>query len=167
MTKQTIESTFLQNARSRLCVHLTRQIQECLNGLQLEQIWWRPNEASNAIGNLVLHCVGSTRFYIGHVIGNSNFVRNRDAEFSERRSLPAAELLALLNISIEEADDVLSHLDPTTLLTPAERALKPAIVMDIISLQIAHYALHVGQIAYATKLLNANAIDEVWRKTQP
>ena len=167
MTKQTIESTFLQNARSRLCVHLTRQIQECLNGLQLEQIWWRPNEASNAIGNLVLHCVGSTRFYIGHVIGNSNFVRNRDAEFSERRSLPAEELLARLNIAIEEADDVLSHLDPTTLLTPAERALKPAIVMDVISLQVAHYALHVGQIAYATKLLNANAIDEVWRKTQP
>jgi len=167
VTEQTIESTFLQNARSRLCVHLTRQIQECLNGLQLEQIWWRPNEASNAIGNLVLHCVGSTRFYIGHVIGNSNFVRNRDAEFSERRSLPAAELLARLNIAIEEADDVLSHLDPTTLLTPAERALKPAIVMDIISLQVTHYALHLGQIAYATKLLNANAIDEVWRKTQP
>ncbi len=167
MTEQTIESTFLQNARSRLCVHLTRQIQECLNGLQLEQIWWRPNEASNAIGNLVLHCIGSTRFYIGHVIGNSNFVRNRDAEFSERRSHPTAELLAHLNIAIEEADDVLSHLDPATLLTPAERALKPAIVMDIISLQVTHYALHVGQIAYATKLLNANAIDEVWRKTQP
>ena len=167
MTEQTTESIFLQNSRSRLCVHLTRQIQECLNGLQLEQIWWRPNKASNAIGNLVLHCVGSTRFYIGHVIGNSNFVRNRDAEFSERRSLPAAELLAQLDIAIEEADDVLSHLDPTTLLTPAERALKPAIVMDIISLQVAHYALHVGQIAYATKLLNANAIDEVWRKTQP
>ena len=167
MTEQTIESTFLQNARSRLCVHLTRQIQECLNGLQLEQIWWRPNEASNAIGNLVLHCIGSTPFYIGHVIGNSNFVRNRDAEFSERRSHPTAELLAHLNIAIEEADDVLSHLDPATLLTPAERALKPAIVMDIISLQVAHYALHVGQIAYATKLLNANAIDEVWRKTQP
>ena len=75
--------------------------------------------------------------------------------------------LSVFNIAIEEADDVLSHLDPTTLLTPAERALKPAIVMDIISLQVAHYALHVGQIAYATKLLNANAIDEVWRKTQP
>lgn len=167
MTEQTIESTFLQSARFRLCVHLTRQVQECLNGLQLDQIWWRPNEASNAIGNLVLHCVGSTRFYIGHVIGNSDFVRNRDTEFSERRSLPVAELLAHLNIAIEEADDVLSHLDPATLLTPAERALKPAIVMDIISLQVVHYALHVGQIAYATKLLNANAIDEIWRKTQP
>ena len=167
MTEQTIESTFLQSARFRLCVHLTRQVQECLNGLQLDQIWWRPNEASNAIGNLVLHCVGSTRFYIGHVIGNSDFVRNRDTEFSERRSLPVAELLAHLNIAIEEADDVLSHLDPATLLTPAERALKPAIVMDIISLQVVHYALHVGQIAYATKLLNANAIDEIWRKPQP
>ena len=167
MTNNTIEATFLQNARSRLCIHLTRQIQECLNGLQLEQIWWRPNEASNAIGNLVLHCVGSTRFYIGHVVGNSNFIRDRDVEFSERRPLPAAELLAHLNIAIEEADDVFSRLDPDTLLNTAERALKPTTFMDIISLQVTHYALHVGQIAYATKLLNATAIEEIWRKTQP
>ena len=167
MTEQTIESTFLQSSRSRLCVHLTRQIQECLRGLQLEQIWWRPNEASNAVGNLVLHCIGSTRFYIGHVIGDSSFIRNRDVEFSERRPLPAAELLANLNIAIEEADAVLSKLDPVTLLNTAERALKPASIMDIISLQVTHYALHVGQIAYATKLLDENAIDEVWRKTQP
>ena len=101
MTEQTIESTFLQSSRSRLCVHLTRQIQECLSGLQLEQIWWRPNEASNAVGNLVLHCIGSTRFYIGHVIGDSSFIRNRDVEFSERRPLPAAELVANLNIAIK------------------------------------------------------------------
>ena len=167
MTNNTIEATFLQNARSRLCIHLTRQVQECINGLQLEQIWWRPNEASNAIGNLVLHCVGSTRFYIGHVIGNSDFTRNRDLEFSERRSLAAAELLAHLNIAIEEADSVLSQLDPVMLLAPAERALRPANMMEIISLQVTHYALHVGQIAYATKLLNENAIDEIWRKTQP
>ena len=53
------------------------------------------------------------------------------------------------------------------LLAPAERALRPANMMEIISLQVTHYALHVGQIAYATKLLNENAIDEIWRKTQP
>lgn len=167
MTEIAIGTSFLQNARSRLCIHLTRQIQECLNGLQLEQIWWRPNKTSNAIGNLVLHCVGSTRFYIGHVIGANDFIRNRDVEFSERRSLPSAELLAHLNIAIEEADNVLSQLDPTMLLTPAERALKPANMMEIISLQVTHYALHVGQIAYATKLLNEKAIHEIWRQTQP
>ena len=53
------------------------------------------------------------------------------------------------------------------LLAPAERALKPANMMEIISLQVTHYALHVGQIAYATKLLNEDAIHEIWRKTQP
>lgn len=101
------------------------------------------------------------------MIGNSDFTRNRDLEFSERRSLAAAELLAHLNIAIEEADSVLSQLDPVMLLAPAERALRPANMMEIISLQVTHYALHVGQIAYATKLLNENAIDEIWRKTQP
>tara|TARA_B100000029_G_scaffold282148_1_gene276122 strand:+ start:2551 stop:2856 length:306 start_codon:yes stop_codon:yes gene_type:complete len=101
------------------------------------------------------------------VIGANDFIRNRDVEFSERRSLPSAELLAHLNIAIKEADNVLSQLDPTMLLTPAERALKPANMMEIISLQVTHYALHVGQIAYATKLLNEKAIHEIWRQTQP
>ena len=101
------------------------------------------------------------------MIGNSDFIRNRNVEFSERRSLAAAELLAHLNIAIAEADGVLSQLDPAMLLAPAKRALKPANMMEIISLQVTHYALHVGQIAYATKLLNENAIHEIWRKTQP
>ena len=162
---QTVDSTFLHIARSRLCVHLTGQIRTCLDALQPEQIWWRPNDASNAIGNLVLHCAGSTRFYIGYVVGNRDFVRDRDAEFAERRELPAAELRAHLDMAIEEADQVLSNLDPARLLDATERTPKPSTIMHVIGLQLTHFATHTGQIAYATKLLNANAIDDVWRKT--
>ena len=162
---RTIESTFLDSARARLCVHLTGQIRTCLGALKIEQIWWRPNESSNAIGNLVLHCVGSTRFYIGHVVGQRDFVRDRQAEFAERRELPAAELLAQLDIAIQEADEVLARVAPESLLEVTERTPKPMTLIEAISLQLAHYALHAGQIAYATKLLDAEAIHEVWRTT--
>ncbi|MCY3814164.1 MAG: DUF1572 family protein [Gammaproteobacteria bacterium] len=162
---RTIESTFLDSARTRLCIHLTGQIRTCLAALKIEQIWWRPNESSNAIGNLVLHCVGSTRFYIGHVVGKRDFVRDRQAEFAERRELPAAELLARLDMAIREADDVLAQVAPESLLELTERTPKPMTLIEAISLQLAHYALHAGQIAYATKLLDADAIHEIWRTT--
>ena len=163
--ERTVPITFLQIARSRLCVHLTGQIRAAVNALKTEQLWWRPNESSNAIGNLVLHCAGSTRFYIGHVVGNSDFVRDRDAEFAERRELSGAELVAHLDAAIEEADAVLEAFDPSRLLETTERTPKPSTYMQVIGLQLTHYANHTGQIAYVTKLLNAHAIDDIWRKT--
>lgn len=158
-------ASFVDVARARLCVHLTGQVRACLEALKVEQIWWRPNDASNAIGNLVLHCAGSTRFYIGHVIGGTDFVRDRRGEFDERRELPPAELRARLDAAIEEADTVLTAFDPARLLEVTDRTPAPMTLMEVIALQLTHYAAHAGQIAYATKLLDAGAIDDVWRRT--
>ena len=100
--------TFLRMARSRLVVHLPAQIRTCLEALNDDMVWWRANDQSNAIGNLVLHCAGSTRHYIGHVVGGHDFVRDRDAEFAERTQIPRADLLARLDVAMREADTVLS-----------------------------------------------------------
>ena len=88
----TPSSTFLDLARARIVVHLTGQITTCLGALTDPMVWWRANDHSNAIGNLVLHCAGSTRYYIGHVVGGHEFVRDRDTEFAERQELPKADL---------------------------------------------------------------------------
>ena len=37
------------------------KIEACLERLSAEEIWWRPNESSNSIGNLVLHLAGNVR----------------------------------------------------------------------------------------------------------
>lgn len=165
MEEHTYARTFLFMARSRLVVHLTGQIRACLDALNDQQIWWRPNEQSNAIGNLVLHCIGSTRYYIGHVVGGTNFVRNRDAEFAERQPLSIDELRARLDAALAEADQVLQAFDPAALLEPTARTPTPSTHMQVIGLQVAHYAAHTGQIAYATKLIKGDAIDDIWRKT--
>ena len=162
---QTVNSTYLHIARFRLVVHLTGQIRTCLKALNDQQVWWRPNDSSNAIGNLVLHCKGSTRHYIGHIVGNNDFVRDRDAEFAERREIPRAELLAGLDLAASEADQVLGAFDPSRLLDATERTPKPSTFMQVITLQLVHYAAHTGQILFATKLLKADAIDDIWRRT--
>ena len=162
---QTVDTTFLHIARSRLVVHLTGQIRACLDALNDQQIWWRPNEASNSIGNLVLHCAGSTRHYIGHVVGGRDFARDRDAEFAERTPIAKEELRHRLDEAVEEADRVLREFDPAQLLESTERTPKPSTYMQVIGLQLVHYAAHAGQIAFATKLMKADAIDDIWRKT--
>ena len=161
----TVDSTFLHIARSRLVVHLTGQIRACLDALNDQQIWWRPNEASNSIGNLVLHCAGSTRHYIGHVVGGSDFARDRDAEFAERTPIAKEELRHRLDAAVEEADRVLNEFDPARLLETTERTPQPSTYMQVIGLQLVHYAAHAGQITFATKLLKADAIDDIWRNT--
>ena len=163
--ERTVDSAFLYIARSRLVVHLTEQIRACLDALDDEQIWWRPNEQSNAIGNLVLHCAGSTRYYIGHVVGGNDFVRDRDTEFGERQKISKDALLIHLNSAVTEADEVLTSFDPARLLDTTERTPKPSTYMQIIGLQLIHYSTHAGQIVYATKLIRADAIDDLWRTT--
>lgn len=129
--ERTPAGTFLHMARSRLVVHLTGQIRACLDALDDQQIWWRPNEAANAVGNLVLHCAGSTRHYIGHVVGGTDFVRDRDAEFAARGPLPRAELRARLDAAVAEADRVLAAFDPAALLAPTTRTPKPSTYLQV------------------------------------
>lgn len=159
-------STFLEMARARLVVHLTGQIAACLDALNDPMIWWRANDQSNAIGNLVLHCAGSTRYYIGHIVGGHDFVRDRNAEFAERQELPKADLLARLTFAANEADEVFKSFDAGQLMETTDKGRRPGTFMEVIGHQLVHYAAHTGQIAFATKMLKADAIDEIWRKTR-
>jgi len=162
---RTLDGTVIHVARSRLVVHQTEQIRICLRALDDEQIWWRPNDDANSIGNLVLHLVGSTRHYIGHIIGGSDYRRDRDAEFAERRQLSRDELLRRLDAAVAEADRALAALPPERLRETTAATGKPTTYAQILMQQLLHFATHAGQIVYATKLLKPGALDDIWRKT--
>ena len=40
------------------------KIRRCLDSLSEDDIWWRPNERSNSVGNLVLHLAGNIRQWV-------------------------------------------------------------------------------------------------------
>src|SRR2546423_1069542 len=82
-------------ARSRyhLAEDFLPKIEHCLEKLSDEQIWWRANEQSNSIGNLVMHLCGNARQWIVCGIGEGTDKRDRDGEFAQREIVPRDELL--------------------------------------------------------------------------
>ena len=155
----------LDIARARLVAHQAGQVRTCVEALNDGQLWWRANEESNTIGNLVLHLSGSTLFHIGHGVGSSGFVRDRDAEFAEQGPVAKEELLARFDAAVGEADRVLSGFDPARLGDTTDRTGKTLTYAELILNQVLHFTAHAGQIVYATKLIQAGVIREVWKTT--
>jgi hypothetical protein len=66
-----------------------------------QNIWVISAEVKNSAGNLCLHLCGNLQHFIGAVLGNSGYVRKRDAEFS-RKNVQAKELLTGIHCTAEE-----------------------------------------------------------------
>ena len=62
---------FLRHARFRLSEDYAVKISGALAELTEDQIWWRPNEASNSIGNLILHLCGNIRQWMIAGVGGA------------------------------------------------------------------------------------------------
>lgn len=121
-------------------------------------IWWRVNDASNSIGNLVLHLDGSTRMWILRVAGGRQIVRDRDAEFAERGPMAKSALLARLRSTLAEVDEVLATLNETTLLERRPSTQGEVTVLWAVLHGVEHFAMHTGQIITLTKLRTGSAL---------
>jgi len=107
----------LRYAREGADLILTARTVGALEELDDEDVWWRPNEASNSIGNLLLHLRGNVGQWIVGGVGRREFERHRQREFDERTHLPRRDLLARLKATLAEADEVIASLDAESLLT--------------------------------------------------
>ena len=81
------------NEASNLLDRCVIKIAHCLDQLSEEQVWWRPADSMNSIGNLILHLCGNMRQWMVAGIGGAADIRQRSAEFAERGPIPKAELL--------------------------------------------------------------------------
>ena len=140
-----------------------RQIEKCLNLLSVEQVWHRPNDVSNAIGNLVLHLAGNVQQWIVAALGGEAFTRDRTAEFAQRAPLPTDEILGRLRETVERACDVIGGLTPDALSARVTIQGYNVTGLEAVFHVVEHFSLHTGQIVYATKLLinqNLSAYDD-------
>ena len=71
---------FLRQARFRLREDDRVKIGGALAALSDEQVWWRPNEASNSAGNLLLHLAGNMRQWVVAGVGGEPDRRDRPRE---------------------------------------------------------------------------------------
>src|ERR1700722_12711669 len=113
-----LTTLFLEFSRRKLLEEYWPRLRDCVESLTDEQVWWRPNEASNSVGNLLLHLNGNVRQWLVTPFRNADDARNRPAEFSRREAIPAAKLLEALGETINEASQVLAELTLAELLAP-------------------------------------------------
>jgi uncharacterized damage-inducible protein DinB len=150
--------------RGRITRILPTQVRSSIETLTDEQLWWRPNEHANSVGNLVLHVSGSMRHYLARAVGGFKYDRNRPAEFSERGPIPREQLLATFDEAISQAGKVFDSFDTSRFLSPSEEPDYVPTLFDVIFNVAIHLATHTGQIVYIAKLLNEGSVDELWIK---
>jgi len=144
---------FLDFSRQKLLGQYWPRLRQCVEPLAPEQVWWRPNDASNSIGNLVLHLNGNVRQWLVDSFTRTESKRDRPAEFNERDLIPASALLEKLGATMTEAAAVLDRLAAGDLLAPYEIQGYRIHGLDAVYQVVEHFGLHYGQIAYITKLL--------------
>jgi Protein of unknown function (DUF1572) len=148
-----LASVFLEFSRTKLLGQFWPRTKECVAPLTAEQVWWRPNEASNSVGNLLLHLDGNVRQWLVDSFNTNQDQRNRPAEFAARSGPSATELLSRLDATLNEAAKVLDRLTVDELLAPYEIQGYHVRGLDAVYQVVEHFGLHYGQIVYIVKSL--------------
>jgi uncharacterized damage-inducible protein DinB len=161
---RTLDTTVLHIVKTRLVKDYPAQINVCLDALSDEQLWWRPNESSNSVANLVIHLAGSNRYYMDHVIGGLPDTRDRAAEFAARGTRSRRELLEHWAESVASTGRTLDAFDPARLMDTTERTGKTTTFAQVLLHVSHHNGVHMGQIVYIAKQLQPSAIDDIWMK---
>lgn len=151
MASTNIYDALMQEVRRRLFDESWPRLKHCLDLLEEEEVWLRPNEHSNSVGNLVLHLCGNARQWIVSGIGGSPDNRCRSEEFEERGPLPKEYLHALLDRLKPDIEQVLKNTREEDLLkTYAVQGFRENGVSVLLHV-VEHFSYHVGQVSYFVK----------------
>lgn len=148
-----IAAAFIEYSRSKLLDEYWPRLRGCVESLSTDQVWWRPNEATNSVGNLLLHLEGNVRQWLVGPFTGAADNRNRPAEFRHRDPIEPAALLSRLETTLGEAARVLDALTEHDLLRSYEIQGYTVSGLDAVYQVVEHFGLHYGQVVYVTKML--------------
>jgi len=143
---------FLEFSRRKLLEQYWPRLRKVVEPLSDEQIWWRPNEASNSIGNLMLHLNGNVWQWLVASFNRLEDQRDRPAEFKATGDLSAGDLLERLSQALDEAAKVLARLTQDELLAIWQIQGYTVTGLAAVYQVVEHFGLHYGQIVYITKM---------------
>jgi hypothetical protein len=153
VTEHNVTVLFLEFSRRKLLEEYWPRLRGCVESLTDQQVWWRPNEASNSIGNLILHLDGNVRQWLVSSFNRLEDARDRPAEFSERQLIPASALLEKLGGTMRDAAEVLARLTEADLLATFHIQGYTVKGLQAVYQVVEHFGMHYGQILVITKLV--------------
>lgn len=113
---------------------------------------------ANSGGTLALHIAGNLRHFVGTTLGESDYVRDRDAEFSQR-NLPRTFIVSELNAAELAVDRVLREMDASRLDEdfPLRIADMRARIGPFLMHLAVHLAYHLGQVDYHRRIVTGSS----------
>jgi uncharacterized damage-inducible protein DinB len=121
-----------------------------------KNVWKISGEIKNSSGNLCLHLCGNLQHFIGAVLGNSGYIRNRDAEFS-KKNVPIRELVAEIELTTKVVEKTLLELkeDDLQKIYPINVFGYEMTTEYLLTHMAVHLNYHLGQVNYHRRLLDS------------
>ena len=118
------------------------------------KLWVTAKGINNSAGNLCLHLTGNLRHFLGATLGNTGYVRDRDAEFNQK-DVPREELVKGIDEAIEVVKATLAALNEQDLAKPypIDFFKKEGSMAFYLHHFSTHLNYHLGQINYHRRLV--------------
>ncbi len=118
------------------------------------KLWMTAKEIKNSSGNLCLHLTGNLRYFIGSILGNTGYTRDRDYEFSAK-NVPKEELIREIEITLKEVRSTLILITDDDLSKdyPVDVFRKKMTTAYFLTHLTAHLNYHLGQINYHRRMI--------------
>ena len=116
-------------------------------------LWIKKGDIKNPAGNLALHICGNLQHFVGAVLGQSTYVRDRSFEFEGRVS--HEELIKEIDITISTINDFFESfpVDKLDDIYPLEVFDHPMTNFYFLNHLHGHLNYHLGQINYHRRFI--------------
>ena len=132
-----------------------QRISKCLSQLTQEEIWHDHNNNLVSVGNLILHLQGNVSQYIIKGLGNQEYHRHRDGEFTEKPNYSAEELLHQITETVNRCVEIIQNSTEQNLVREITIQGFQHTGTSILLHVVEHFSYHVGQITFAVKFLRS------------
>jgi len=132
------------------------KLAEEINLYKNEEDLWKIKEGiSNSGGNLTLHLIGNLNHFIGAILGNTGYIRERDKEFS-LKNIPRVQLVE----DLKSTNEVIKNTLPLLLQEDLKKDFpvpindKTSSTSFVLLHLLAHFNYHLGQVNYHRRLIS-------------
>jgi uncharacterized damage-inducible protein DinB len=133
--------------------HLAGRVERAARSVPADKLWTKPFKFGNSVGHLVLHLTGNLNHYVGAQLGGTNYVRDRQKEFTDPTKYSIDELLDKFMRAVEVVIVTIQKMDEKALLTPVSGQAPIQTRFGLLLTVTAHMNNHIGQMAYLVQAL--------------
>ena len=148
---------------------IKRQADSAMAQLSDEQFFAVLDAESNSVAIIVKHMAGNMRSRFTDFLTSDGEKpdRNRDQEFIVAADASRSEIMATWEKYWQLVFDTVKGLSPDDLSREVTIRREPHTVLQAINRQVAHYALHTGQIIFLAKHWTGAAVEDAERPARP